>query len=152
MSTLHYRSTRQVPRAALLLLCAFAPQVLAQQNDRALDLRTQIAPIFEEQMDAQRYRAITVVDGLTPPLFPIALTIESISPISQATRKALVVLAIRNTGAQPFRIPISRELKILHAADNQDRRTFTCSAHLHDATNEQLMLGSVATSSVVSHK
>ena len=110
----------------LLALQSLTPTANGQSRG-TLDLRNQPAPIAEEQQDAVRFSAMATGDE--NPL-PLRLTLNSVVPVSLETGQALVEMSIQNVGRGTFRLPVSREMKLLHVETNGDRRMFVCSMRL----------------------
>jgi len=125
----------------LTIVCLAVPAD-AQQGRRTVDLRQQLVPIPEEQAAAGRFT--TSGPGVKAP-FPITLTVQSITPVSFVTGNALVELLIRNTSDTTYRLPVSREMKFLHAEGNEDRRMLLCTPTLtHDGLpGEVIAVGSM---------
>jgi hypothetical protein len=106
--------------------------VLFAQGRGTIDMRNQVAPIQREQIEAMQYDRLYIsgYSDIEKPALPLAVSVQSISPISAKTGKALVELRIENIGKQPFRLPMSREAKVLHNSGNQERRILFCSMEL----------------------
>lgn len=129
----------------LLALQSLAPTANGQSRG-TLDLRNQPAPIFEEQQDAVRFNAMSTADE--NPL-PLRLTLNYVVPVSLETGKALVEMSIQNVGRGTFRLPVSREMKLLHVETNGARRMFVCSMRLSSGSfsEETITAGFVTYSS-----
>ena len=137
-------------RFALSVICLYCILLTAtaqSQGRRTVDLRDQLAPVAQEQSDAARFSTSGPSDGVVTP-FPLALTLQSVSPVS-LNGKANVDLVVRNIANATYRLPVSREMKILHWDGNADRRMLVCSLRLmHEISKEEgLAVGAITFSS-----
>jgi hypothetical protein len=133
-------------RSLYVLFVLLLLQLHAQaQNRGTVEMRNQLAPIQQEQIEALRYDMSTNTSEAGPPM-SLAVSVQSISPISKAGT-VTVELLIENTGNAVFRLPISREAKLLHYEPNQDRRVFSCDIELINerSPNEQIITGGLST-------
>jgi hypothetical protein len=133
---------------SVTLLCSIFSASAQPQGHRTVDVRNQLAPVPREQLEAARFSTSGPSDGVVTP-FPLALTLQSISPVSELNGKAIVELFVLNTSNAIFRLPVSREMKILHWDANVDRRMLVCSLRLtHETSKEEtIALGSITFSS-----
>jgi hypothetical protein len=121
------------------LYLSIAVEASAQQNSRSIDMRNQLAPIAEEQAEAAKGVVLAIVSdnpNAQERSLPLQVTLQSVTPVSLAKLASLkadlglVEISIQNVGDHNVAIPISREMKMLHAAGNQDRRIFSCAVKL----------------------
>jgi len=126
----------------VVLLCLYlsiAAEVSAQQNSKSIDMRNQLAPIAAEQIEAVQGLVVAIVSdnpNAQERFLSLRVTLQSVTPISLsnlAPLKAdlgLVEVSIQNVGDHNVAFPISREMKMLHAVGNQDRRIFSFAVKL----------------------
>jgi hypothetical protein len=142
-----FRTIAGVALSLSTILVFVDRSVYGQESRRVVDLRNQLVPIAEEQVDAVRFSIVGRGDGTGVP-FPVSLTLQSISPVSELTGRAIVELVVQNTSDRKFRLPVSREMKLLHADGNEDRRRLVCSMLLtHDGSETTIALGAITYSS-----
>jgi hypothetical protein len=137
-----YRNIRMTACSIVVLFSLYlsvAVEASAQQNSRSIDMRNQLAPIAEEQAEAAKGVVLAIVSdnpNAQERSLPLQVTLQSVTPVSLANLASLkanlglVEVSIQNVGDHNVAIPISREMKMLHAAANQDRRIFSCAVKL----------------------
>lgn len=136
------RNIRMTAWRIVVLLCLYssiAAEVSAQQNSKSIDMRNQLAPIAAEQIEAVQGLVVAIVSdnpNAQERFLPLRVTLQSVTPISLSNLDplkadlGLVEVSIQNVGDHKVAIPISREMKVLHAVGNQDRRIFSCAVKL----------------------
>jgi len=105
-------------------------RAIAQEKTQRLDLRNQLVPILEENIEASNYSVLMRSGTTEDTSFPLRIMLQSISPVSKEAPRAVVQLLLQNTGDRPLSLPVSRETKVLHYPGNSDRRIFSCGLYL----------------------